>query len=228
MALLQLEPSWKAHIGCFFEQPEMLRLKQFLVSEKERGATVYPRGSDIFRAFNMTPYEQVKVVILGQDPYHGENQAHGLAFSVPEGIPKPPSLLNIFKALQNDLGIPVARSGDLSHWASQGVLLLNTVLTVRAGQAHSHQDRGWEFLTDRVIECLSQGLSALVFVLWGTAAQRKIPLIAAGQHLVLTAPHPSPLSAHRGFLACGHFSKINAHLIAHQRAPIDWRLPGSV
>lgn len=219
-----LEPGWLAVLGDVFEQPFMHQLRQFLLEEK-RHHTVYPPGKDIFAAFRHTPFHQVRVVILGQDPYHGPGQAHGLCFSVRPGVPPPPSLQNIFAEIQADLGIVRPRHGYLTHWADQGVLLLNTVLTVRAGQAGSHQGRGWEAFTDRVIHELNRRQEGLVFLLWGSPAQRKAAGVDRNRHLVLTAPHPSPLSAHRGFLGCKHFSQANAWLTAHGQPIIDWGLP---
>lgn len=219
-----LEPGWLAVLGDVFEQPFMHQLRQFLVEEK-RQHTVYPPGKDIFAAFRHTPFQQVRVVILGQDPYHGPGQAHGLCFSVRPGVPPPPSLQNIFAEIQSDLGIVRPRHGYLTHWADQGVLLLNTVLTVRAGQAGSHQGRGWEVFTDRVIHELNRRQEGLVFLLWGSPAQRKAAGVDRNRHLVLTAPHPSPLSAHRGFLGCKHFSQTNAWLAARGQQIIDWGLP---
>lgn len=202
----------------------MQELRSFLVSEKKR-YQVYPPGKEIFAAFNITPFERVKVVILGQDPYHGAGQAHGLCFSVRRGVPPPPSLQNMFKELQSDLAIEPAKHGDLTSWAEQGVLLLNTVLTVRAHAAHSHAGKGWELFTDKVIEKLNSDRDQLVFVLWGSAAGRKAEMIDDRRHLVLRSTHPSPLSAHRGFLGCQHFSRINQHLTAHGQRPIDWSPP---
>ena len=225
----QLEPSWLAVMGDAFAQPYMLNLKAFLQEEK-RTHTVYPRGSDIFNAFWATPFDAVRVVILGQDPYHGAGQAHGLCFSVADGVRPPPSLVNIFTEIESDLGIlrPDRRgtpTGNLLPWARQGVLLLNAVLTVREGQPQSHAGQGWELLTDRVIQELNRRREGLVFALWGAPAQRKAQAVDRSRHLVLTAPHPSPLSAHRGFHGCKHFSQINAHLIARGQAPINWSLP---
>jgi len=186
--------------------------------------TLYPPADHVFYALEVTPFPQVQVVIVGQDPYHGEGQAHGLAFSVPEGIPAPPSLKNIFKEIQQDVynGASQAASTDLTRWAEQGVLLLNTILTVEAHKPGSHKKLGWQALTDAIIEGLSQQRAHLVFMLWGAHAQSKQPRIDTTQHLVLTAPHPSPLSAYRGFMGCGHFSKANAYLKQHQGRPIQW------
>lgn len=224
MAPPNLEPEWLAALGTEFEQPYMAELRAFLLAERERHV-VYPPGREMFSAFWLTPLSRVRVVILGQDPYHGPNQAHGLCFSVRRGVPPPPSLVNIFQELAQDLGVPRPNNGDLTPWAQQGVLLLNTVLSVRAGQAASHQGRGWERFTDRVIETLNRDREGLVFVLWGTPAGRKAQMIDRRRHLILTSPHPSPLSAHRGFLGCRHFSRINEHLRGLGHPPIDWALP---
>ena len=219
----KIDPSWKRVLRDEFEKPYFPKLKAFLLKEKERH-TVYPAGPNIFNAFNTTPFERVKVVILGQDPYHGPNQAHGLAFSVQDGVPFPPSLMNIFKELQEDVGCEMPRSGNLTHWAEQGVFLLNTVLTVRAGEAHSHKEQGWEAFTDAVIRTVSEQREHVVFILWGRPAQSKALMIDASKHLVLRAPHPSPLSAYRGFFGSKPFSKTNAYLSEHGIDPIDWRL----
>lgn len=220
----QLDPSWLAHLKAEFEQPYVADLLTFLVAENA-DHTVFPPDSEVFNAFAQTPFDQVRVVILGQDPYHGLGQAHGLCFSVRPGVPVPPSLKNIFKECNAALGLSIPHHGDLTSWAKQGVLLLNTVLTVRANQAHSHRNKGWERLTDRVIEVLNEQCEGLVFVLWGSAAGKKAQMIDGGKHLVLRAPHPSPLSAYRGFFGCGHFQQINAHLEARDEPPIDWSLP---
>lgn len=203
----------------------MGELKRFLLGERERGRKIFPRGSNWFRALDLTPLEDVRVVILGQDPYHGPGQAHGLCFSVPSGIRPPPSLVNIYKELRSDLGIEPARHGFLEHWAKQGVLLLNSVLTVEMGRAASHRDRGWERFTDQVIGEVNEKQEPVVFMLWGSYAQRKAAFVDQSRHLVLKAPHPSPLSAHSGFFGCGHFSKANAFLESRGRIPIDWALP---
>jgi len=221
---IQLEASWLAHLAPEFEQPYMASLRAFLGEEKQAGP-VFPPGRDIFNAFAYTPFDQARVVILGQDPYHGPGQAHGLCFSVRRGVRPPPSLQNIFKELQADLNCPIPDHGELTHWATQGVLLLNTVLTVRAHQANSHRDQGWERFTDRVIDLLNERREGLVFVLWGSAAGRKASMIDDSKHLILRSPHPSPLSAYRGFFGCGHFSQINAYLERRGQVPIDWRLP---
>ncbi len=216
--------SWQAIVGQEFDQPYMQTLKQFLRAEKQAGKAVYPPGREMFNALNHTPYERVKVVILGQDPYHGPGQAHGLSFSVPQGVKPPPSLVNIFKEIQRDLGVPFFSHGCLTSWADQGVLLLNAVLSVQAGQAASHQGKGWETFTDQVVAALNVGREHLVFMLWGSYAQKKGQLIDRSNHLVLTAPHPSPLSAHRGFLGCGHFRAANDYLVQNGNAPINWAL----
>lgn len=192
--------------------------------QRRAGVEVYPKQEDIFNALKYTPYDQVKVVILGQDPYHGPGQAHGLCFSVAKGIKPPPSLVNIFKELQRDLGLAIPTHGCLEHWARQGVLLLNTVLTVEAGQPQSHAALGWETFTDAIIASLNQHTTPIVFLLWGSAAQKKAALIDTRKHVILRAPHPSPLSAHRGFLGCGHFSQTNKILGANGQQPIDWSL----
>jgi uracil-DNA glycosylase len=203
----------------------MNNLRAFLKKEKDARKVIYPRGSEFFAALNQTPFDKVKVVILGQDPYHGVNQAHGLCFSVRPGVAPPPSLVNIYKELKSDLGIEPPDHGDLTHWADQGVLLLNATLSVEAGKAGSHQGKGWEEFTDAVINVLNRERAGLVFVLWGSYAQKKGAFIDGEKHLVLKGPHPSPLSAHRGFFGCKHFSKINEYLRSHGERPIDWRLP---
>jgi uracil-DNA glycosylase len=218
-----IEESWRAALADQFAAPYFSELKAFLIEERVR-YQVYPPGRNIFAAFDNTPVDQVKVVILGQDPYHGTGQAHGLCFSVPDGIPKPPSLMNILKELKDDLNIPDPAHGNLTGWAKQGVLLLNATLTVRANQAASHQRRGWEIFTDAVISYLSSNLENLVFLLWGNPAGAKSVLIDESKHLILKAPHPSPLSAYRGFFGCRHFSKTNLYLTTHGIQPIDWSL----
>lgn len=218
-----IDESWYKVLREQFEAPYFADLKSFLVEEKQHYA-VYPPGKLIFNAFNLTPFDKVKVVILGQDPYHGPGQAHGLSFSVPDGVQFPPSLLNIFKELNNDLGIPMAHSGNLEKWAREGVLLLNASLTVRAGQAASHSRHGWEAFTDAAIRALSEEREHLVFILWGNYAIAKRALIDPFKHLILTSVHPSPLSASRGFFGCHHFSKTNNYLIEHNIEPIDWKL----
>jgi uracil-DNA glycosylase len=219
----RIDPGWKQVLQAEFAQPYFLALKQFLLMERE-AFTVYPPGNRIFAAFDHTPFSKVKVVILGQDPYHGPNQAHGLCFSVPAGVPKPPSLRNIFRELREDIGIPEPASGNLEPWASQGVLLINATLTVRAGLAGSHQNKGWERFTDKVIYKLSEQREHLVFMLWGNYARAKDALIDPHRHLVLYAPHPSPLSASRGFFGCRHFSRANGFLEETGQGGIDWRL----
>lgn len=220
----QLHPSWQAVIGQEFDKPYMQALRAFLKQEKAQGKVIFPPGSLIFNAFNHTPFDQVRVVIIGQDPYHGPNQAHGLSFSVPQGVKLPPSLVNIFKEIESDLGIKMTGRGDLSPWAKQGVLLLNATLTVEQANAGSHQKRGWELFTDAAIASLNQNREGLVFVLWGSYAQQKGATIDATKHLVLQSVHPSPLSAHRGFFGQHQFSKINQYLEQHGQAPIDWAL----
>ncbi|MFZ5757472.1 MAG: uracil-DNA glycosylase [Pseudomonadota bacterium] len=221
---IELEPGWRQALAEEFAGDYMQALRAFLQAEKQQGQVVYPAGRDIFNAFNFTPFDKVKVVILGQDPYHGPDQAHGLCFSVRPGIDIPPSLANIYKELQSDLGIPPASHGHLERWARQGVLLLNAVLTVRAHNAASHAGKGWERFTDAAIAHLNRERENLVFMLWGSYAQKKGAVIDRSRHLVLTAPHPSPLSAHRGFFGCRHFSQANAWLKDHGMTPIDWRV----
>ncbi|HEX7814854.1 uracil-DNA glycosylase [Dyella sp.] len=223
---VRLEPSWKARIGDYLERPEMQALSAFLRKEKQAGKVIYPPGPEIFAAFDHTPFDAVRVVILGQDPYHGPNQAHGLCFSVRPGVQVPPSLVNIFKEIQRDLGLASPDHGCLTPWADRGVLLLNAVLTVERGRAASHQGKGWEGFTDAAIDALNRGeREGIVFMLWGSYAQRKGQLIDTRRHHVLKSVHPSPLSAHRGFLGCGHFSAANAYLEQHGHKPIDWSLP---
>ena len=207
-----------------FASPVMSNLRAFLLAEKRAGKRIFPKGSEYFRALDLTPLDTVRVVILGQDPYHGEGQAHGLCFSVQRGVRPPPSLVNIYKELRADLGIDPPRHGNLTHWAEQGVLLLNSVLTVERGRAGSHQGRGWERFTDRVVEVLSERRQNLVFMLWGSYAERKGRIIDRARHLVLSSPHPSPLSAYRGFIGNGHFSAANSYLVEHGKTPIDWRI----
>ena len=222
---IRLEPSWKSHVGDYLQREDMQSLSTFLRERRANGARVFPPGPQIFAALDATPFEQVKVVILGQDPYHGPNQAHGLCFSVLPGVPPPPSLLNIFAEIERDLHIPRPDHGCLLPWARQGVLLLNAVLTVERGKAGSHQGKGWEGFTDAIVDHLNRERENLVFLLWGSPAQAKGGLVDTQRHRVLKAPHPSPLSAHRGFIGCGHFSKTNQWLSEHAAAPIDWRLP---
>lgn len=224
-APLQLEASWKARVGDWFAREDMQALSAFLRQRKAAGARVYPPGRDIFAAFDATPFDAVKVVILGQDPYHGAGQAHGLCFSVPPGVPVPPSLLNIYKELERDTGFVRPDHGCLLPWATRGVLLLNSVLTVEDGKPGSHQSRGWEGFTDHVVDVLNREREQLVFLLWGSYAQKKGAVIDSRRHRVLKAPHPSPLSAHRGFLGCGHFSAANQYLARCGTAPVDWSLP---
>jgi uracil-DNA glycosylase len=225
MSNIALEPTWKDRLAGEFSKPYLLDLKSFLKEEKTKKKVIFPRGTEYFAALNETPFDSVKVVILGQDPYHGPNQAHGLCFSVKPGVDIPPSLRNIYQELHSDLGIQKPSHGCLTAWAKQGVLLLNATLTVEAGKAGSHQKRGWEAFTDRVIDALNRERENIVFVLWGSYAQKKGEFIDTGKHLVLKSPHPSPLSAHRGFLGSKPFSKINSYLKAHGQTPIDWRLP---
>nr|WP_324258093.1 uracil-DNA glycosylase [Cellvibrio fontiphilus] len=219
-----MHPSWLMPLGQEFEQPYMQALKAFLLAEKQQGKVIYPESKNIFNAFNSTPLDAVKVVILGQDPYHGPQQAHGLCFSVQPGVPVPPSLQNMFKELQRDIGFQHPGHGCLQAWANQGVLLLNATLTVQQAAAGSHQGRGWEQFTDRAIQIVNEKCSGVVFLLWGSYAQKKAAFIDQQKHLVLKAPHPSPLSAHRGFIGCGHFSRANSYLEAQGKSPIDWQL----
>jgi len=219
----QIDNSWKDMLEDEFNASYFQQLKLFLQSEKQN-YTIYPPGNLIFNAFNTTPFDKVKVVIIGQDPYHGPGQAHGLCFSVPKGIKPPPSLVNIFKEIKSDLGLPVPNHGNLQRWAEQGVLLLNATLTVRASTAGSHQRKGWEQFTDAAIQKLSEKRNKLVFMLWGNYAQQKQKLIDTQKHLVLTSAHPSPLSAHNGFFNCKHFSTANQYLEKHGQQPIDWRV----
>ncbi len=218
-----IQESWRQVLDSEFNKPYFSSLKQFLVEEKKH-RRVFPPGPFIFNAFNHTPFTDVKVVLIGQDPYHGYGQAHGLCFSVPDGVPKPPSLVNIFKELQSDLGLPAPVSGDLTKWTLQGVLLLNATLTVRENQAGSHQGKGWETFTDAAITALSSQREGLIFLLWGNFAISKRDLIDQSKHFILTAPHPSPLSASRGFFGCRHFSKTNDLLKGMGKEPIDWSL----
>ena len=222
---IKLEASWKARIGEYLQRPQMRELSAFLRQRKQAGARIFPPGPQLFSAFEATPFDAVKVVILGQDPYHGAGQAHGLCFSVLPGVPVPPSLDNIFKEIQADLGIVRPDHGCLLPWARQGVLLLNSVLTVEEGRAGAHQNKGWEGFTDHVIEVLATQREDLVFLLWGSYAQAKGKVIDTRRHRVLRAPHPSPLSAYRGFMGCGHFSATNQFLARQGQVPIDWKLP---
>lgn len=221
---IRLEASWLARLESEFQQPYMQKLRAFLQQEKEAGKVIYPPGKAFFAAMDMTPFDQTKVVILGQDPYHGRGQAHGLCFSVPKGQQIPPSLRNIFQELADDMGVAPNSfpHGCLSGWATQGVLLLNAVLTVERGRPASHQGRGWEEFTDRIFACLSAERENLVFMLWGSHAQKKGEILDRSRHLVLQSPHPSPYSAHRGFFGCRHFSKANQWLAQHDMEPIDW------
>lgn len=219
---VQIDASWKEALGDAFETPYFKAIKAFLKQERAQGHLIYPPGPQIFYAFNSTPFDTVKVVILGQDPYHGHGQAHGLSFSVPDGIKPPPSLNNIFKEILSDVGATLTGTGNLIPWAEQGVFLLNAMLTVRAKTPASHQKIGWQEFTDTVIQTLSNQRDNLVFLLWGKFAQSKSELIDGNKHLILTAPHPSPYSASYGFFGCKHFSQTNAYLKKHGLSPIDW------
>jgi uracil-DNA glycosylase len=221
---IDLHPSWLAPLEAEFQLPYMQRLKAFLVQQKQQGKIIYPASGDMFNAFNTTPLAQVKVVVIGQDPYHGPDQAHGLCFSVKPGVPAPPSLKNIFKELERDLGLPVPPHGCLQSWAEQGVLLLNATLTVEQGRAGSHQGQGWEEFTDRAIQVVNDQCRGVVFLLWGSYAQKKGQWVDPDKHYILKSPHPSPLSAHRGFIGNGHFSRANAYLQQQGKIPIDWRI----
>jgi len=225
MTDIKLDEDWKALLAPEFAKPYMADLKTFLQARKGAGARVFPKGADYFRALDLTPPGKVKVVILGQDPYHGEGQAHGLSFSVKPGVRIPPSLVNIYKELQNDLGIPPARHGFLEHWAKQGVLLLNSVLTVEMGVAAAHQGKGWEKFTDAVIRAVNDLPQPVVFILWGSYAQKKAAFVDTSKHLVIKSPHPSPLSAHNGFFGTRPFSRANDFLVSKGYTPIDWKLP---
>jgi uracil-DNA glycosylase len=218
-----IHESWKEALDAEFAHPYMQELKDFLAEEKEK-YTIFPHADTLFNAFNFTPFDSVKAVILGQDPYHGAGQAHGLSFSVQHGTALPPSLQNIFKELVSDIGCPYPKSGDLSHWAQEGVLLLNTLLTVRSGEPFSHKEKGWEQFTDQVIRVLSQRREHIVFILWGASAGKKAALIDATKHLILKAPHPSPLSSYRGFFGSKPFSQTNRYLASNTITPIDWCL----
>ncbi len=218
---VKIEESWKNILKDEWNKDYFVRLTQFVKSEYS-STQVFPEGHNIFAAFDATPFNDVKVVIIGQDPYHDVNQANGLCFSVQEGVPFPPSLNNIFKEIHDDLGTPIPKNGDLSRWAKQGVLLLNSTLTVRAHMAGSHQNKGWETFTDEVIMHLAKEKENLVFILWGSYAIKKGAFIDRNKHLVLTSPHPSPLSAHRGFFGNKHFSRTNEYLVAHGKTPIEW------
>jgi len=226
---IKLHDSWREPLADEFSAPYMVALREFLMDERAKGKRIFPAASEWFRALDLTPLDKVRVVILGQDPYHGLGQAHGLCFSVRPGVPPPPSLVNIYKELDGDLGLPRPGHGFLEHWAEQGVLLLNSVLTVEMGMAASHRERGWERFTDAIIRLVNARAEPVVFMLWGSYAQKKAAFVDStergGRHLVLKAPHPSPLSAHGGFFGCKHFSKANAFLIANGLDPIDWALP---
>lgn len=222
---ISLHESWKVPLLPEFDSAYMAVLRQYLVAEKAAGKQIFPKGAEWFRALDLTPLDTVRVVILGQDPYHGEGQAHGLCFSVRPGIRPPPSLVNIYKEIESDLGIRPVTHGFLEHWAGQGVLLLNAVLTVEKGQPASHQGKGWERFTDAIIRLVSARETPVVFLLWGNYAQRKAEFVDANRHLVLKAAHPSPFSAHSGFLGCRHFSQANAFLESKGLNPIDWALP---
>ena len=222
MTEIKINESWKHVLQWEFEKPYFRELSQFVKNEILSGQTVYPHPKNIFAAMDMTPFEKVRVIILGQDPYHWPGQAHGLAFSVLEWVRNPPSLMNIFKEISSSLNKPMPKSGDLTHWAQQGVLLLNTTLTVRAGEPLSHAGKWWETFTDAIIHTLSENRDFLIFLLWWSHAQKKKSLIDTTKHIILEAPHPSPLSAHRGFLGCGHFSKTNALLREHGLGEIQW------
>lgn len=219
-----LHPSWQQALGDELQQPYMQALRDFLRAEKQAGKVIFPPSAQIFNAFNHTPFEHVRVVIIGQDPYHGPGQAHGLSFSVPQGLALPPSLRNIYQEIQGDLGIQMSGSGDLTPWAQQGVLLLNATLTVEQAKAGSHQNKGWEQFTDAAIQALNAQRQGLVFVLWGSYAQKKGAIIDTQRHMVLKSPHPSPLSAHRGFFGQRQFSSINQYLIQQGQMPINWQL----
>jgi len=221
---IQIEESWKEILKDEFEKTYFQHIVTFLKAEKALGKIIYPPGPLIFNSFKQTPFSNVKVVIIGQDPYHNRGQAHGLSFSVPDGIAKPPSLLNIFKELKNDLGIEIAGNGNLEKWAAQGVLLLNASLTVRENEPGSHSQIGWLQFTDRVIKKISDEKEGIIFLLWGKFAQEKQSLIDETKHFVLKAAHPSPLSANNGFFGCKHFSKTNELLVKQQKSPIDWKI----
>lgn len=220
---VKIEESWKRALAAEFEKDYFAKLVEYLHAEKAAGVTVFPPGKDIFRAFELTPLDKVKVVILGQDPYHGYGQAMGLSFSVPDNVPAPPSLKNIFKEIENDLGVTMSGRPNLENWARQGVLLLNAILTVRSGAPASHSKIGWENFTDAVIRCISDNCDSVVFMLWGNFARSKRELIDAQKHLVLEAAHPSPL-ARGAFFGCRHFSKANSYLAEHRKDTIDWKL----
>jgi len=222
---VKIDASWKEILKDEFNKPWFEQIALHIKTEKSQGKTIYPPGSLIFNAFNTTPFNKVKAVILGQDPYHGPGQAHGLCFSVPLGVPCPPSLVNIFKELHEDVGIPVPDHGNLTHWAAQGVFLLNVSLTVRSGEPMSHSKIGWAQFTDEVIKKISARKEHVVFILWGKFAQEKKVLIDGEKHCILKSAHPSPLSAHAGFFGCKHFSRTNEYLMSKGMDPIDWKLP---
>ena len=222
--MVKLHQSWLTPLQAEFDAPYMVELRAFLLAEREAGKKIYPKANEWFAALDLTPLNQTRVVILGQDPYHGEGQAHGLCFSVQPGTRTPPSLVNIYKELFADLGLKPATHGNLKSWAEQGVLLLNSVLTVEAGRAASHQGKGWERFTDAIIKLLNDQPRPIVFILWGAYAQRKAAFVDKTRHLVITSAHPSPLSAHNGFLGSKPFSKANAFLVAHGQKPVDWQI----
>ena len=224
MPTANLHPEWLEALGAEFDQDYMQKLRAFLLARERAGAVVYPPGGQIFNALDSTPLSRVKVVILGQDPYHGPGQAHGLCFSVQQGVRPPPSLVNIFTEIESDLGLPVPAHGCLQSWAERGVLLLNAVLTVERGNAGAHQGQGWERFTDAVVRAVNERRDNVAFLLWGSQAQKKGAGIDADRHLVLKAPHPSPLSAHRGFFGCRHFSQVNQWLESRGVEPVDWRV----
>ena len=222
--MVRLCESWLKALQGEFDAPYMQALRAFLLAERESGKVIYPKGSEWFAALDLTPLEKVRVVILGQDPYHGEGQAHGLCFSVRDGVRPPPSLVNIYKEMHTDLGLPPHKKGNLTAWSKQGVLLLNSVLTVEAGRAASHQGKGWELFTDRIIRLLNDEKQNLVFILWGSYAQKKAAFVDRSKHLVITSAHPSPLSAHNGFFGSKPFSRCNEYLLAKGLKPIDWAI----
>ena len=222
-SIVKIEQSWHDLLCGEFDKPYFVRMQKFIRSEYRKG-DVYPPGEEIFNAFNSTPVSKVKAVMIGQDPYHGAGQAHGLCFSVKQGVPTPPSLKNIYKEIESDLGIRTPQTGCLQRWADQGVLMLNNVLTVRKGEPNSHKNAGWEVFTAKVVEKISESREGLVFFLWGNSAQKKESLIDGNKHLLLKAVHPSPLSAYNGFFGCRHFSKSNSYLLANNKKPIDWSL----
>ncbi len=223
--MVNLHPSWLSVLQPQFDAPHMVNMRAFLAQEREAGKRIFPKGSEWFHALDATPLDQVRVVILGQDPYHGEGQAHGLCFSVKPGVPPPPSLVNIYKELQSDLGYPPPRHGHLEHWARQGVLMLNAVLTVEANRAASHQGKGWETFTDEVVKQVNNLDRPVVFILWGSYAQKKAAFVDTSRHHVIKSPHPSPLSAYNGFFGSRPFSRTNAFLRDHGQPEVDWRLP---